>query len=395
MNMVSPANGRKVTIYDIAVAAGASPTTVSLVLNDSWQRYRIKQETARRILDCAERLGYAVNLKARGLRLSRSGLAGMILPHYRNRFFAGLAEAFQGEARRRGLCPIVVSTHRHPGNEMKVTETLLAQQVEFLFIAGVRNPGPLNELCRGGDVRCINIDLPGSGAPSVVSDNREGARQLTEVVLEKLAARGAERTDIFFFGGVADDDATHNRVLGYKDALAAHGIVQGPDAIDCCGYQPSHAAQSLAGRYAKLGRLPAGLFANGVTAMEGALRFASALPASAWRSVVVGAFDWDPFAAYLPFDITMVRQNVEVMIAEGFRLLDNYSASRDMLVVVPTSFGRMGELDGTQEDWNDGDAVDTDGAPRAAPERVLVEGLHHCSSLVAAANSVPGGKKTA
>ena len=135
---------RKVTIYDIAVAAGVSPTAVSLVLNDSWRRYRIKQESATRILDCAERLGYAVNLKARGLRLSRSGLAGMIIPHYRNRFFAGLAEAFEGNARSRGLCPIVVSTHRNPGNEVKVAETLLAQQVEFLFVAGVHRPDPLN-----------------------------------------------------------------------------------------------------------------------------------------------------------------------------------------------------------------------------------------------------------
>ena len=29
------------------------------------------------------------------------GLAGMIVPHYRNRFFAGLAEAFEAEARAR------------------------------------------------------------------------------------------------------------------------------------------------------------------------------------------------------------------------------------------------------------------------------------------------------
>jgi LacI family transcriptional regulator, fructose operon transcriptional repressor len=353
MKMVRPAHGRKTTIYDIAVAAHASPATVSLVLNDSWQRYRIKQETATRVLNCAEQLGYAVNLKARGLRLSRSGLAGMILPHYRNRFFAGLAEAFEAEARSRGLCPIVVSTHRHPGNELTVTETLLAQQVEFLFFTGVRDPNPLNELCRAAKVCCVNIDLPGSGAPSVVSDNRGGARQLTEVVLKKLGAHGADTTDIFFFGGVADDDATRSRVLGFKDALAANGISVRPEAIDCCGYQPSHAAQSLAGKYAQLKRLPSGLFMNGVTALEGALRFTSTLPLSELQSIVVGSFDWDPFAAHLPFDVTMVRQNVEVMIAEGFALIDSPTADRSALVVVPTSFGKMGELDGAAEDWNE------------------------------------------
>ena len=355
--MARPAHGRKTTIYDIAVAAHASPTTVSLVLNDSWQRYRIKQETATRILNCAERLGYAVNLKARGLRLSRSGLAGMILPHYRNRFFAGLAEAFEAKARSRRLCPIVVSTHRDPANELKVTETLLAQQVEFLFIAGVRNPDPLNDLCRAASVRCVNIDLPGAGAPSVVSDNRGGAKRLTDVVLEKLIARRADATDLFFFGGVADDDATQNRVLGFTDALAAHGVMAGPHMIDCCGYQPRNAAQSLAKRYAQLGRLPLGLFVNGVTALEGALRFTSKLSANELQSVVVGTYDWDPFAAYLPFDVTMVRQNVEVMIAEGFALIDSFEANHNTLVVVPTSFGKMGELDGAQEDWDEGGGI--------------------------------------
>ncbi len=351
--MVRSAHGRKTTIYDIAVAAHASPTTVSLVLNGSWQRHRIKQETATRVLKCAEGLGYAVNLKARGLRLSRSGLAGMIVPHYRNRFFAGLAEAFEVEARGRGLCPIVVSTHRHPGNELNVTETLLAQQVEFLFFAGVRNPNPLNELCRTAKVRCVNIDLPGSGAASVVSDNRGGARLLTEVVLRKLGALGADKTDIFFFGGVGDDDATHNRVMGFRDALVAHGISTTREMVDCCGYQPSHAAQSLAARYARNGRLPAGLFVNGVTALEGALRFTSTLPLVELQSTVAGSFDWDPFAVYLPFDVTMVRQNVEVMIAEGFKLIDNPLTDPETLIVVPTTFGRMGELDGASEDWNE------------------------------------------
>jgi LacI family transcriptional regulator, fructose operon transcriptional repressor len=345
--------GRKSTIYDIGVAAEASPTTVSLVLSGSWRRYRIKQETATRILDCAERLGYAVNLKARGLRLSRSGLAGLIVPHYRNRFFAGLAEAFEGTARGLGLCPIVASTHRHPDNELKVTETLLSHQVEFLFVAGVNNPDPLNELCRTAGVRCINIDLPGSKAPSVVSDNRGGARKLTEVIIEKLVSRQLDPADLFFLGGTADDDATRNRLLGFREAIAAHGITLGANAVDCCGYPPSNAARSLAAKFAELGRLPSGMFFNGVTALEGALRFISILPASDLQRVAVGSFDWDPFAAHLPFDLTMVRQNVETLIAEAFVLLDSYANDgSNPLVVVPTSFGKMGERESTEEDWD-------------------------------------------
>ena len=89
-----------------------------------------------------------------------------------------------------------------------------------------------------------------------------------------------------------------------------------------------------------------------MTALEGALRFTSTLPASELQSVVVGSFDWDPFGAHLPFDVTMVRQDVEVMMSEGFALLDAYNVDFSPLVVVPTKFGKMGEEDGTQEDWN-------------------------------------------
>ena len=133
--------------------------------------------------------------------------------------------------------------------------------------------------------------------------------------------------------------------------------------IDCCGYPPRNAARSLADRYAQLGRLPSGLFVNGVTALEGALRFTATLPIGELGSVVVGSFDWDPFAAHLPFDITMVRQDVEGLIARGFALLDDYTANRDSLVLVPTSFGGMGELDGAQEDWNE----DSGTSPQVGP----------------------------
>jgi LacI family transcriptional regulator, fructose operon transcriptional repressor len=342
---------RKATIYDIAKDTGTSPTTVSFVLNGFAKQHRIKDETAELVVEAAERLGYAVNLKARGLRLSRSGLAGMIVPHYRNRFFAGLAEAFEAEARARGLCPVVVSTQRDAGIEASVIETLLAQQTEFLFVTGVHDPDPLNEMCRRAGVASINIDLPGSGAPSVVSDNYGGARALTEEVLKKLMSQDDPLDDIFFFGGLAADDATMNRVRGFTDSLAAHGLSIGAEMIDCCGYPPDTAAQSLARRYEKLGRMPRGLFVNGVTALEGALQFASSLPRRELDDVAVGSFDWDPFAAHLSFEVTMVRQNVEAMIVEAFALLDSYTPTENPLVVVPTSFGRAGRGDGAGEDW--------------------------------------------
>ncbi|MFM0741081.1 LacI family DNA-binding transcriptional regulator [Paraburkholderia xenovorans] len=341
--MASSNPGRKSTIYDIAKTTGSSTSTVSMVLNGTWARYRIKEETANRILECARELGYNVNMKARGLRLSRSGLAGMILPHYRNRFFAGLAQTFEDQARSRGLCPIVVGTQRDPEVEVSVTETLLSQRVELLFIAGLRNPTPLNELCTAAGIRSINLDLPGDGAPSVVTDNRKGSATITELLIEKLLARGHDADELVLLGGVANEYATEMRIAGFRDALEARHITAAEDAVECCGYNAAAAKRALTVRYEKLGRLPFGLLMNSITALEGMVQFMATLPHDAWKSVVVGCFDWDPFAAYLPFDVTMLRQDVQGIIAEAFALVENGDPTDRSLVMVPTGFGKMYE----------------------------------------------------
>lgn len=274
----------------------------------------------------------------------------MILPHYRNRFFAGLAESFEDHARSRGLSPIVVSTQRDPKVEVSVTETLISQQVEMLFIAGVRNPTALDDLCAAAGVPCINVDLPGDGAPSVVSANRGGARELADVLIEKMLARGQAAEELIFLGGAADEYATDMRIRGYRDAFEARGLNTAPNAVECFGYDASSARKALARRYESAGRLPAGLLMNSITAFEGLVQFVSRLPQDVWQDTVVGCFDWDPFAAHFPFEVTMMRQDVEKIIAEAFALADAPETTLHPVVVVPTGFGPMsGEDDRTLE----------------------------------------------
>ena len=335
---------RKTTIYDIATAADASAATVSLVLNGSWARYRIKEDTAQRITDAATKLGYNVNLAARGLRLSRSGLAGMILPHYRNRFFADLAEAFEAEARRRDLCPIVVSTQRDETIEANVTRKLLAQRVEFLFIVGVPQPEPLNRFCVAAGVPSVNLDLPGSGAPSIVSDNRSGARRLTDIMIEKVVRRGGALDKFFYLGGVAGEYATDNRVSGFREALRGHGAEPGPDSLALCGYPPAHSREALRAYVDRRGELPAGLFINSIAAFEGAIGFASELPAEMLAGCVASCFDWDPFAGCLLLDVTMLRQDVETMMQHAFEALTPERQEFRPLVMVPPILSARGAL---------------------------------------------------
>lgn len=65
MSRYMPEN-KKVTIYDIAKAAGTSTATVSRVLSNSG--YPVKEETRRRILEIAQKLNYTPNMVGRMLK---------------------------------------------------------------------------------------------------------------------------------------------------------------------------------------------------------------------------------------------------------------------------------------------------------------------------------------
>lgn len=328
-DMTTRQRGRT-TISDLARAAGISTATISLVLNGSWQQHRIKESTAKRVLDLAKAMNYHPNQRARGLRLKRSSLAGMIVPHHRNRFFAGLIESFENEARQRKLVPIVVSTQRDRDIEEQVTTALVAHQVELLVIAGVRDPEPFNQLCRMRGVRCVNVDLPGADTFSVVTDNIGGARDLTRRLLEGVP----DDARVIFLGGREAEYATDQRVAGFiTECQLQQRMVEADDVLRC-GYSPLSAKAALEQLFASGGQPPSALLVNSITAFEGFAMFWREHPEWAHR-VRLACFDWDPFAACLPLDTIMLRQDVERMISTCFDWFDGDQERAGEIVVVP------------------------------------------------------------
>lgn len=160
--MVTDSKRKRITIRDVAQAAGTSVSTVSFVLNSSWKRHRVHPDTAARVQKVAEELNYRPDQRARALRLKRSSFAGMIVPFLRDRFFADMAESFEAQARRRSLVPIMSSTQHKPEIERQVAETLIAQDVELLILAGVAEPSAIDDLCQKRGVRCVIMDVSGA-----------------------------------------------------------------------------------------------------------------------------------------------------------------------------------------------------------------------------------------
>src|SRR4029079_15941156 len=231
-------NKRRSTIYDLAELANVSASTVSAVLNGNWKERRIAEATAAKVQRLAATHKYKVNRQASGLRKNRSGLIGMIIPMHDNGFFGGMSQAFERLARERHWYPIVVSTLRDPALEVETVNTLISYRIEYLVVPGATDPPSLSRLCASHGVAHVNVDLPGTRATSVISDNYWGAQQLTQALIERSKPlRSRSRNQAHFVGGIATDHATRRRIDGCADVIRARFGRVDAEQIDACGYE--------------------------------------------------------------------------------------------------------------------------------------------------------------
>ncbi len=324
---------KRLTIYNLAKLAGSSPSTVSAVLNGTWQNRRISEKLAARILAVAADADYSVNMQARALRRERSGIIGMILPLYDNRYFSSIAQVFEAEARKRGLFAIVSCTNRDPQQEQEAAQMMIGHRVEKLICTGATDPDSIARMCQPHGVATINLDLPGKLAPSVISANRDGARTLTEAILGRLKARGTPNDPIIFVGGRIEDHNTRERIAGFKAALEAHGLQSPDENIMPCGYSGLHAAPVLDAYLLKHKALPSAIFVNSTITLEGIARWFHQQGHN-MSEIVFGCFDWDPLAAVFNPHFLMVRQNVPIMVERLFDLMDGPPSSADEVIEI-------------------------------------------------------------
>ena len=206
---------------------------------------------------------------------------------------------------------------------METALKLISYRVESLLITGATDPDAVGAVCRAAKVRHLNLDLPGTVAPSVISDNRLGAMMLTERILKQVqTSAGIASPQLYFVGGIGSDHSTSSRISGFRQALSGAGLEPTDEQINACGYAPDLAEAAMESLYQKLGRLPDGLIVNSTIAFEGFVRFLRRLPRQELHTLIAGCYDWDPFAALVEFSLTMVRQDSEKIVSTAFSILE-------------------------------------------------------------------------
>jgi LacI family transcriptional regulator len=213
------ASGR-VTVVDIAKAAGVSKSTVSLVLQGS---SLVNEATRTKVNAVMRDLGYVYNRGAANLRQAnaKSKIIGIVVNDLTNGFFAELAVGVDMVVQSAGFVQFLANTGESIDRQREVIASMREHGISGLIVSPARatKAADLKPIVAAGIPVVVAVrNVPGAKVSSIVSDNHAG----TYAAVEHLASLGHRR--ISFLGGFPDTAVFEERLGGYRDAMKAAGL---------------------------------------------------------------------------------------------------------------------------------------------------------------------------
>lgn len=212
-----------VTINEVARRAGVSITTVSNVLNGRTERMR--PDTRSRVEAIIVELQYRPNRAAQRLRAGGIHTFGLVVPSVSNPFWGTFASLFEAAALKHGYGVLLCNSQRSLEREQAYLEELRNDGVAGVVLGSslpsAHHLGPLID----SGMRIVTLDRSSQfsdppGLADISVDNVAGAA----LVGQHLWAKGHRK--IGFIAGEAKSINRQERVKGFLDALAGHGVAE-------------------------------------------------------------------------------------------------------------------------------------------------------------------------
>ncbi len=298
----------RVTIADVAAAAGVSVATVSKVIND---RYGVADQTAARVRAVIDQLGYTSSLVAQSLRSRRSHVIGILtadIEAFNAELLKGVAQAVRGTG-----YDLVVFSDCGPREDQAGWEQRSLARVSALTDGVILVTPSSVDVRFGAPLVAVDHNVRSPTLPSVDSDNLSGGIAATEHLI------GLGHRRIGLLAGRPDLESARLREQGYRRALEAAGLPFEPDLVRVGGYR-RESAREAARELLERERPTAVFAANDVSAIE-TIAVARSLGLSVPGDLSVVGFDNVPESALCDPPLTTVDQSVQRMGYEAVRML--------------------------------------------------------------------------
>ena len=210
---------RPATLRDVAAAARVHPATASRALNPG-TRLLVSEETARRVTEAAERLGYRPNPVARSLRTRRSHTIGLLIPDLNNPLFPPIVRGLEDRLAEHGYVALIGNTDGDAKRERLVFDQMRARHVDGFVLATATLHSPILDEAVEADLPVVLMNRTAQGYPfsSVSVDNEQGLR----ASVAHLASLG--HTRIGHIAGPQEISTGVSRLRGFLDGMRQHSL---------------------------------------------------------------------------------------------------------------------------------------------------------------------------
>jgi LacI family transcriptional regulator len=287
-------------MHDVARVASVGTMTVSRVLNRS---AKVSEETAQRVYQAIEQLGYHPNEMARALRSLKSRTIGLIVPSIADPFFAVCAHAINTVAREHGYSVILTTSDEDPATEYAEAQSMLQRHVDGLLVipADTRHSRISQEEFTGTHI--VTFDRPaGDGRiDSVLVENQSGAKRAVQHLIEVHGHR-----HILFLGFNRSLFTVRSRFDGYRQAMEEAGL-EAASSFDC---NSTEATTEVLARRLSRKSSPTALFTANNIITRYTLRALIEIGVQVPEQVALIGFDDFELAEIMRPPLTAVRQPV-------------------------------------------------------------------------------------
>lgn len=316
-----------VTIKEIARECNVSPTTVSNILNG---RPNVGEETRKRVLEVVRQRGYQPNYIARGLRIQKTHMIGIIVEDLVQFSTAGVVDGIMESCEELGYRTIVQNLRLYSRwsdawfDDDKAYYSILNPALQE--IRQIRADGVIYVAGHERYIRCFpeNFPVPAvmsyayekSGKiPSVVLDDERGGYEITQY----LISMGHRKIGVI--AGKEDNIHTQKRLLGYQRALYEEKLFFNPDIV-CYGKWERESGHRMAGKLLKEG--VTAIFCMADQMAGGVYDYLEEHGLRAGKDVAVSGFDNQYMAEYFRPSLTTMelplreigRKAAEILLAK-------------------------------------------------------------------------------
>jgi len=252
---------KEATIYDIAKELNLSASTVSRALKENPV---INKETRKKVLRCAEKMGYRRNAFASSLRTKRTNTIGVIVPRLDSNFMSSCLAGMEEVASEKGYNLIIGQSLESAAKEAQNASIMFNKRVDGVIASLTVEDRNINHFQCFADknVPVVFFDRVPQNTNNAcfVIDNFEAAFVATKHLIEQ----GCKR--IMHLSLKSNSNVYIDRLKGYEAAIQESGCCGGNVVyLDALNHE---SGKAFVAQFSAMKEKPDGLFvANDLTAV--------------------------------------------------------------------------------------------------------------------------------